>query len=305
MNPQEGNYFVGPETAAAWRLAFHYKGQREFKKWHAANLAAEMKAGRFRPKTQIAFAEFDGSLFCTNGQHTLAAIEESHTCQMVSVVINQCSSLQDVADDFARHDTHLTRKFSDSLVAHDVHGWLGVTPSTLNVITAGVMYYSQLIGTCVQRSQMLTHDQKMKQVEQYGELCRDALALFEGATTKSYLTRKTTVASLMLTFKAQPELAEQFWRAIALDDGLRLNDPRKTLLAWMRDRITTGGAYGHSMANKKATTDHELVKGIAIGWNAWMQGRELKLIRIDFDAHLAVFDRVGTVKVRQEVRGKK
>lgn len=304
MKPIEGNMVIGPETAATWRSAFHYSGQRQFRSWHAANLATEMKEGRFRPKTQIAFAEFEGKIYNTNGQHTLAAIEFSQTQQMVSVVINQCESLAAVADDFARHDTHLTRRFSDSLVAHDVHTRLGVTPSSLQLITAGAIYYSQIRGDIGARSQMLTHDSKMKIVDAYGELARDALALLAGALNISYLTRKTTLASLMLTFDAQPELAMEFWRAMVLDDGLRIGDPRKTLLAWLREHISTGGAYGNTRVAKKATADHEFVKGIAAGWNAWIKGKELKIIRTEFNAHLATFERVGQVKVRTEVRTK-
>lgn len=302
MKPIEGNMVIGQETAASWRSAFHYSGQRDFRQWHANNLATEMKEGRFRPKTQIAFAELDGKLFCTNGQHTLAAIDQSKTQQMVSVVINQCGNLQEVADDFARHDTHMTRKFSDSLVAHEVHTRLGVTPTTLQLITAASIYYAQITGELGSRAQMLTHDSKMKVIDAHGELARDAFVLFEGALKLNYLTRKTTAASLMFTFKANSDLAAEFWRPLALDDGLRIGDPRKTLLSWLRERVSTGGAYGNISTGKKTSADHEFVKGIAVGWNAWVKGRSLSLIRTDFDAHMATFERVGQLKVRNEAR---
>ena len=105
----------------------------------------------------------------------------------------------------------------------------------------------------------------------------------------------------MLTLRAKPDTARDYWRAIALDDGLRARDPRKQILTWLMQHVTTGGAYG-SLGKKKPAADHELMKGIAASWNAFVGGRELAFIRVDFNAHMAVFDGVGAYKVRSEVR---
>lgn len=302
--PTEGNIIVGPELAAIWHSEYHYDGQRTFRDWHAKNLAEEMVAGRFRAKTQIAFVLCDGKLYLTNGQHTLRAIELSKTKQLLSVVINTGQNMVDVADDFARHDTHLTRQFADSLVAHNMHVELGVSPTVLNKITAACMYYAVLVGASGSQPQKLTHDEKMVLVRKFGPLGRDACMLFAGGLNYPYLSRKTTLGSAMLTLNGDVYLAGDFWRQVVLDDGLRVGDPRKTLLMWLRDRVTHGGACATPFA-KKPTGDHEFVKAIAQAWNAWVGGRELKLIRPDFNKPMAVFNRIGSFRVRSDPRPQK
>src|SRR5574343_303424 len=98
---------VTPHMASVWRKKWHYGGQRTFRQWHCDNLARMMKARLFRPKTQVSFVEVDGEFYWTNGQHTLAAIELSNTTQELCVVVSKGDTMEDVADDFSRHDTHL------------------------------------------------------------------------------------------------------------------------------------------------------------------------------------------------------
>lgn len=290
--------FVTPDMASKWRSKYHYGGQRTFRQWHCDNLAKMMIDGIFRRKTQIAFVEVDGNFYLTNGQHTLAAIELSGRTQELSVVVTHGESMEEVADDFSRHDTHLTRAFGDSLVAHGIHDWLGITATTLHCVTAAVAYYSYLIGDIGIRYTQLTHDQKLALVRKHGRLAAETVGLFEGSLGRSYLTRRTTVASAMLCAAKKPEAAEQFFRAMALDDGLRQSDPRKTLLEWLRLRTTPGGRYGNISLDTKVAADHEFVKGIAAAWNAWLDGRELKFIRVNFDAATAAFKDVGEYTVR-------
>jgi hypothetical protein len=264
-----------------------------------------MKEGKFRKKTQVAFMYVDGTYYLTNGQHTLAAIELSGVAQELSVVINTGDNMDDVADDFARHDTHLTRQFGDSLVAHAVHEELGLTPRALHFATASIIYYAWATGETGQRfAQQLTHDEKLALVRKHGHLAAQALGFFEGATSRGHLTRRTTVAPAMLCAKVQPETAEQFFRTMAMDDGLRQGDPRKTILEWLRARTTPGGRYSTtSVEHTKVAADHELVKAIASAWNAWIDGRELRAIRINFDLPTAEFKNVGTLTVRNTRSG--
>ena len=297
--PIEGmSVMVTPKIASVWRRKWHYSGQRVFKQWHCDNLIKMMKQNIFRPKTQISFVVVDGKFYLTNGQHTLAAIELSNTTQELCVVVSHGKTMEDVADDFARHDTHLTRQFADSLVAHSVHDELGVSNTALNAITAAVSYYAFLRGEIGTRPSMLTHDQKLILVRKYGHLGATAYRYFDGATNKNYLIRKTSLASAMLCAEKH-DGAEEFWTAIALDDGLRQGDPRKTLLEWLRQRNTPGGRYGTSSSETKIANDHEMVKAIAAAWNAWIDNRELKQIKYNFDAQTVKFAQIGEFYVRR------
>lgn len=289
---------VTPQMASVWRRKWHYDGQRTFRQWHCDNLVRMMKARIFRPKTQVSFVVVDGKFYLTNGQHTLAAIELSNTTQELCVVVSNGATMEDVADDFSRHDTNLTRQFADSLVAHAVHDELGVALTALHSITGAVAYYALLRGEISFRSNMLTHDQKLVLVRKYGRLGATAYRYFDGATNKSFLMRRTTLAPAMLCAEKH-DGADEFWTAVARDDGLRQSDPRKTLLEWLRNRTTPGGRSGSSSSSDlKVAADHELVKGVAAAWNAWIQNRELKMIKVNFDATTVKFDHVGEFVVR-------
>src|SRR4249920_224336 len=124
---------VTPELASIWRMQHHYSGQREFRQVHRDSLARMMRAGMFRQKTQISFMQVGDMYYLTNGQHTLSAIETSGCPQILSVVVTRGNSMEDVADDFSRHDTHLTRRFGDSLAAHGVHEEFGIPITQLHL----------------------------------------------------------------------------------------------------------------------------------------------------------------------------
>lgn len=288
---------VTPSMAADWLLKHPYKGQRKVRNYHVQNLARMMQEGFFTPNTQIAFAQLGQELFLVNGQHTLNAIVFSDVTTPLSIVIHECRTETQVADLFARYDTHLTRQFSDSLTAHRLDEELGVTRNDLNTIAAASMYYAACIGGESFKSlSQLTQDQKMNYMRQYGLLAKSALELFVGASNKSYFTRKTTMASAMFCLK-EPYLASEFFTAVAKDDGLHIGDPRKTLLEWLRSHTTPGGRH-HSYSVSKVAADHEMIKAISLAWNAWTENRDLKVIRVNFDAVYADFNRVGKLQVK-------
>jgi len=67
--------------------------------------------------------------------------------------------------------------------------------------------------------------------------------------------------------KWQPEKAEEFWKGLAMDDGLARNDPRKALLEKLRSQEGS-----HSIPVQ--------LHAVASGWNAFYHGRKLKEIRV-------------------------
>ena len=301
FQPTESISFkVTPEIAANWLANHNYEHQRNIRAYHVQALARTMEAGQFREKTQINFMRLGDSFHLTNGQHTLSAIEKSGIAQNLCVIVSVARCMNDVADDFSRHDTHLTRQLSDALSAHEVDKELGVTKTQLQWISAASLYLRFLKGEVTFKGNThSTHDEKIETIRKYGIIGKEALSFFEGHTNKSYLTRKTTLAIAMLCHEASNHAGE-FWAAIAMDDGLKANDPRKVLLEWLKSRVTTGGAYGMSTLSKKTTTDPDFIKGIASAWNAWIESRELKIIRTDHDASTVVFKGVGELTVKRQ-----
>lgn len=299
IEPEDGYQIVTPTTAAHWLNNFNYEHQRKLRQYHVSTLANEMTAGRFRNRTQINFCEFGGRYFLTNGQHTLNAIVTSQVSCELSVIVLSCSSMSEVADDFSRHDTHLTRQMADSLVAHEIDQQLDVTKTELNWISAACFYYMYMLQEINTKARsQISHDVKLEAVMKYGELAKSALHTINepGAKGKTFLVRKTTLACAMFVYNSDSSLCDDFYGEISRDDGLKRGDPRKALLEYMRDTTTTGGGY-YAKSAKKSAPDHILVKSQATAFNAYIERRDLKIIKTDRDARKAKFKGIGELYV--------
>jgi hypothetical protein len=207
--------------------------------------------------------------------------------------------MDEVADLYAQEDTHLTRKFADSLVAHEEHVRLGITITEMSWVAAACAYYAYMIGDVNSKGMSaITHSEKYLLTRKYGELAVSALRLIvsPSGSKNGYANRKTTNAPMMFVFRKNPSLCEEFWGEMFKDDGLRIGDPRKTLLELFRDSTTVGGRTGN-MGVKKTLADHHLVKAQAVAFNAFVERRKLKLIRYSHDDRTVEFKGVGTVRV--------
>lgn len=294
--PKEGIYMVTPEMARVWLAKYNYQHQRKIRPYHVSSLARMMEQGRFRTKTQVNFMRLGERFFITNGQHTFSAIEQSGTPQLLSVIVSEASSEEEIADDYSRHDTHLTRQHGDSLIAHEMDQFFGVTPTQLNKMAAASIYFAKIVGRIAAGSAtQITHDEKLDLLREYGPLALRAVRLIEENTTETvrWAYRKTTMGAMMFCLDKQPEIAEQFWSFVISDDGLTVGDPRKTLRRYLSDVGTTGGAS--TKQNARYAAAHEFVKASAQCWNAFIEHRDLRRIRVDFKATTATFKRCGKV----------
>jgi len=298
--PSEGHVIVTPELAREWLAQFNYKHQRKIRAYHVTLLKNEILRGRFREKTQIAFCRIEGrkgQFFLTNGQHTLSAIVAADEPVKLDVLITNVQSELEVADEYARHDTHLTRQLADSLVAHGLHIDLGITVTQLNWVSAASIYLARMKGELgfMVSAAHVSHDEKLEITKRYGPLGRDALGVIDIADKrKSFFVRKTTLAPVMAVYEKEPELCAQFFGGMAKDDGLMQGDPRKTLLEYLRSSVTGGNTVGRARLGAVRKAEHEVLKAIAVGWNAFVERKELRLIRVKFDEHVVEFLRVGT-----------
>jgi hypothetical protein len=297
--PQEGISVVTPEDAAYWLETHRYEHQRSLRVCHSANLTKEVLAGRFKQKTQIAFCRLGDKYMLTNGQHTLTAIKNANRPWLLSIVIHETRSMEEVADIYAMEDTHLTRKFADSLVAHEEHIRLGVTVTEMSWIAAACGFYAFMIGEIPSRSTTsLTHSEKLLLTRKHGELAVSALKITvaPNSSKSGFMNRKTTLAPMMFVYNKSPDMCYQFYGEMFADDGLRIGDPRKTLLDFFRDSVTIGGAFS-SFKQKRALSDHHFIKAQASAYNAFVDRRNLKHIKIDHESKEAVFKGIGTVRV--------
>lgn len=293
--PRDGYFYVSPGVARDWLANYNYEHQRNIRPAHVANLRKEIESGRFRQKTQINFCSMDGHYFLTNGQHTLSAIAGSGNSVLLSVIVLQVADKSEIADDFSRHDTHLTRQISDSLVAHEIDKHFGITRTEMNIVSAACMQYAYMVGEIPLRAHGgFSNDEKLAITRRHGWLAVKCVKLLCCAGGRSYLTRKTTVAACMITMNSCPDICAEFFMGIAKDDGLKQGDPRKTILNAFLNTVS-GSVSGVRVA-KDRKSDHEFVKMIAVAWNAFVSRKSLSLIRINFDSREVTFDKCGTFR---------
>ena len=298
--PIDGYQVVTPEIAQTWLALWNYEHQRQIRPYHVNNLANEINLNRFRQKTQINFCHLKNQYYLTNGQHTLSAIIKANKPLMLSVVVLDVNTKLEIAEDFSRHDTHLTRQLAVSLVAHEMHKELGVTSTELNWITSASHLYAFLIGECQLRSSaQLTNDAKIEIVKNYGNLARDALRTYHQPHGKAngYMTKRTTLACAMHVYKWSPDICEVFYGEISKDDGLKIGDPRKTLLEYLRD---TRASYGSFSSQKTAIPDHYFLKAQSICFNAFMKDKPLKMIKINHEETEIMFQGPGILKIKRD-----
>jgi len=292
--PMDGNQIVTPVMAKEWLDLFYYKHQRRIRPYHVKNLKQEILNNRFREKTQIGFCEFAGWYYLVNGYHTLNALIEANCSILLNVAVNKVSSIDDVAAEYSRHDTHLTRPLSDALAAYEVAEKNNLTKTQVGLISAAAIYLAGIKGEIPKKSSsQLSNDDKVEITNNYINLGKKALWVIKGNEKKNYFKRKSTLGTIMLCLEAAPNMAENFWVPLVEDDGLRKGDPRKTLLSFLQESGTTGGGFRVKI-NTKKYTEHELIKAIARAWNAFYDRRELKIIRYNFEDKTVTLKGVGT-----------
>ena len=298
--PVEGIYTVTPDLAQRWLTEFNYKHQRRLRPSHVSTLAKEMEAGRFLEKTPVHFCciQTPSGLehVNVNGQHTLSAIVRSGVSAVLSVIITKCSTWDEIADVFARHDTHLTRQMSDSLVAHEMDLAFGITRTQLQWVTASTLYFCWMTKlTEVKVATAMSHDEKLNLVRAHGEKIIAVFPFIDGHTSLNWVKRRSTLACMALINAYDPEMAFNFWRPIVEDDGLRVGDPRKSLLKVFTETVTAGGG-SNSSTGKKTLSDAAFVKCISLAWNAHVEQRTLQFVRPEVHAKSAVFKNIGTFR---------
>lgn len=294
--PTNGDVIVYPEVAQTWLAQHNYEHQRAIRSYHVTTLTKEMMCDRFRQKTQINFCRLGDTYALTNGQHTLSAIVASGRPQLLNVVVLDVESAQQIADDFSRHDTHLTRQLSTSLVAHEMDKYFGVTRTALDKMSAATLFYSYMVGDSPARATaQISHDEKLVTLKKYGELARSVIniAPISVKGMKSFAARKTTLAPMMVVYNYSPSICEEFYGGMFLDDGLKKGDARKALLNFFRETRTTGGGSGTLKSDKKAHPDHMLVKAQAIAFNAFVSRKDIIYLRPLAEDKTVEFKNIG------------
>lgn len=293
---REGFVTFTPAQASAVLRECTYDRQRKIDKLHVATLRELMQRGSWTPKDKLDFAIMGGRLILVNGYHRMTAQADSGKSIEWTVAIHECRDIADVRGLYFKFDTNV-RKRSENNILQGVgfgeqHGILAKTAKALYraapIIASGLMVGSVQIrggSTADLRVQRIV-DARLEFAEQFAAEAKAIETLMKPADKRvaGKMMSGGFFAVALVTMKHQPEKAHEFWGELFLNDRLRRGDPRSTLHGDMLTRD-----YKHGILQQTVVVPTK-------AWNAFFEGRDLKIIKVQHGQQLRLMGTRYTVR---------
>ena len=218
----------------------------------------------------------NGKMWNVDGQHRLTAISQHDAAVPVTVRIVPMENEKEARHFYAgfdqRKSVRTNRQILDGLgIAEEVQLSRNMTAMLFNAAPLLLNNLEPLTGSVNIRlnpDMFLQHNKLeivqlwAKEAKEFDQICKAAK---KGLLAK--MRSPGVVAVALYTLRHQPARAREFWSGIADNDGLRKNDPRATLI---NDILTRSIGVG---------SIRQRVQQPALAWNAFCEGRDLKIIK--------------------------
>ena len=257
MTPTHARYIVEHQM---------WDRQRNLRPVHVAYLVSAIDNAELW-RLILEFAEFpDGSLRLVDGQHRLNALIRSGQTLPAVVIVSRVADEREAARLYASIDRQKTRTMIDALRAYAIVTDTEISLETLSKISGGVALLSSRFARDY-AAQTRSQISRAAMLEQWLPEAETFLGYLRGTSKEAWnlMTRSSVTAVALVTIREQPTLAEQFWRDIAMDDGLKHGDARHALLKWLR-------------ANPVRSHPNVVVYAqyVALAWNHFFAGTSLE-----------------------------
>lgn len=260
----------------------NYSRQRKLYPHHVELLAESMRRGRWTAGSQIAFAVLRGELHLVNGQHRMAAVIAAGGRYEFQVLLLTCRSEPELHSLYYRFDAEARqRSTAEILNAVDFADGNAITKRMAKTVyDASIVLHFRFERPNYQIDPVAVRsfDYRLDLAQPWAKFgaIYDRLITDAPARIKTRLMRPTIAAVALATIKHAPEQAEQFWKGIAENDGLRRGDPRHTAILDLINRDLDKAQYNAGAV------------AVAAAWNAFVEERQLN--------HTKVYD-TSTVKI--------
>lgn len=264
---------ITPEEARDLRAACHFDRQRSLRYGQVQRLVEEMSRGWFLAGTPIWFCVLPNrSMLLVNGNHTLEAVAESGIPVVLTCIYQKVASINEAGAAYACFDIQRVRSFLNSAQATGVgEGITGLTYvlGAVGIIAAGFSLETMRADRFLGASRRL----RLDLVEEYRRPAELLHSWASGAPSSNVkiLTKASVLSVALATAKYQPSAAEEFWRELLFDDGLKAGDPRKVMLRQMNSNTIARGSGNEAR--------RYLVFLAAACWNAFFEGREVSHVK--------------------------
>ena len=265
-----------PIQAAEILQANMFPGQRSLRKDHIRQLAITMKNGRFNAGSVIQFAHVDGDQYLIDGQHRLAACVQSGASQVFSVINHHCDDMEEAKKLYVAIDRGAMRTTRDAIKAYGLDQVFGglraqvlqTLTSSAAVATGGcfiVRSGSRQRGSAYKDYSLLFRDQRILSTIVNAWLPEAKLIdqMFDHIDIKAQNMLRTPAAFVIMlyTYRYEPDISDLFWRELAIDDGLKRGDARKTLREYLMDTRSYGRVRKQSLM--------PMLRNVASAWNSF------------------------------------
>lgn len=263
---------IGPDLARRILDEANYERQRKVRADAKARAVQLIRGDDFVNGHQIWFALVDGRLILIDGQHRMSAVYETGVSRVFQAMVIDCATMDEVHHHYCRFDRFGRRRSDAEVVgALDLADQLDVSRQVAMAAWKAAAYIAD--GFPVKNntaiSALKSDEDRADYIFGFRPLVRqyaDALGFADAQLKRGMLT-PSVVAVALLTLRDQQAVAKEFWEGVAMDDGLRRDDPRHTLVRTLRERRMNGS---HSEGARMA----------ALAWNAYFGGRRLTFIRV-------------------------
>jgi hypothetical protein len=262
---------IAPSAAQAILEREIYDQQRTIRQGDVRKYAMAMRRQEWLPGSLLSFCVWQGKRYLVNGQHRLHAVVLCGQSVIFEVQEIPVSSYEEIARWYAAFDRlrlrtlselcqpfHLPAKYNTNKTQNThVMACLPPLAAGFEAITRPENDLRMYTDSLAIRMNFLEH--WLDEGKRYYEDTR-------GARYKitSNLRRAPIMAVALVTYRFTGNDAEEFWHQVAMDDGLRADDPRKKLHVFLGS--TKSGEY----------PPHVLARYAAAAWNASWEDRTLQ-----------------------------
>lgn len=255
---------VTPEMARAINKNCLFDRQRPMNMDHVKRLSEEMKRGWFLAGTPVFFCILPSkSQVLVNGQHTIEAVVQSGVTIPLTFIRQGVASLEEAAQAYACFDIQRSRTWMQAAQAQGLTDKIPMLSAALPAMKYIMSNFGD--GRDMASNTLQSRHARFDAVKEYqGSLMSLWTMLNETPIANQRAIRRSAVMAVaMMTTKAQPSMGEEFWGGMAKDDGLRVGDPRRTLLRYL-------------LANTVRAAAGDMLRATALAWNAFFEKRTLE-----------------------------
>jgi len=273
---------VTPEMAQNMLAINSYERQRNVRTAKVSLYVEAMRKGRFEPGSMLSFGIVgQNPPKLLDGQHRLHAVIKSGKPQTFVIRTKQYETDEDFSIAYGHFDQHSKRSLTDTLRAAGIDSEFGFTVRQMRHMASAVKAIHESRFGADRKATANAIEDLQEWIRYYVDAAELYWEAIDGAPgfLRSPLDRAATMSVALVTCKFGSisygeDKTFDFWRGIALDDGLSANDPRKVANRHLLTAVMSSGNGGNRDGANRVTPAYS-ARYLANCWNAWIENRKI------------------------------